>query len=195
MAEKAPGPTPSFTVFDLVKILETIAETRMIGRGRLSERLGLGKGATRTLLARLTDADLISTSKGGCSLTEKGRKVWEEIKTVLPQKAILDKNELTFAQYSVAVLIRDRSENVKKGLEQRDAAVRAGARGATTLIFRDNRLLLPTISADLKEAYPKAFRQMTSLMDLRDEDVVVISCADQPREAEYGALAAAWTII
>ena len=195
MAEKAPGPTPSFTVFDLVKILEIIAETRMIGRGRLSERLGLGEGATRTLLARLTDADLISTSKSGCSLTEKGRKVWEEIKTVLPQRAILSKNELTFAQYNVAVLVRNRSQNVKKGLEQRDAAVRAGAKGATTLVFRDNRLLLPAISRDIAEAYPRAFRQITSSMDLKEQDVVIISCAVHSREAEYGALAAAWTII
>ena len=195
MAEKAPGPTPSFTVFDLVKILEIIAETRMIGRGRLSEKLGLGKGATRTLLARLTDADLISTSKGGCSLTEKGRKVWKDIKTVLPQKAILRKNELTFAPYNVAALVRGRSENVKKGLEQRDAAVRAGSTGATTLIFRDDKLVLPTISRDIAEAYPRAFRHITSLMDLKDGDVVIIGCADQPREAEYGALAAAWTII
>ena len=195
MAEKAHGPTPSFTVFDLMKILEIIAETQMVGRGRLSEKLGLGAGATRTLLARLTDADIISTSKGGCSLTEKGRKVWKNIKTVLPQKAILRKNELTFAPYNMALLVRDRSGNVKKGIEQRDAAVRAGSTGATTLIFRDDKLVLPTISRDIAEAYPRAFRQITSLMDLEDGDVVIIGCADQPREAEYGALAAAWTII
>ena len=195
MVEKAPGPTPSFTVFDLVKILEIIAETRMIGRGRLSEKLGLGEGATRTLLARLTDAAMITSSKRGCSLTEKGKEVWQRINTVLPRKAMLGKNELTFATHNVAVLVKGRSENVKKGLEQRDAAVRAGARGATTLIFRDNRLLLPAISRDISEAYPRAFRQITSLMDLKEQDVVIISCADQLREAEYGALAAAWTII
>ena len=195
MVEKAPGPTPSFTVFDLVKTMEIIAETRLIGRGRLSEKLGLGEGATRTLIARLTDAELISTSKSGCSLTEKGEKAWQDIRTALPQKAVLGKNELIFAPYNVAVLVRGRSRNVKKGLEQRDAAVRAGARGAATLIFRDDRLLLPTISTDLAEAYPKAFSQVTSLMDLEDGDVVIISCADKPREAEYGAIAAAWTII
>jgi len=195
MVEKAPGPAPSFTVFDLVKTMEIIAETRLIGRGRLSEELGLGEGATRTLIARLTDADLISTSKSGCSLTQKGEKAWQDIRAVLPQKAVLGRNELTFAPYNVAVLVRGRSENVRKGLEQRDAAVRAGARGAATLVFRDDRLLLPTISTDLAEAYPKAFSQVTSLMDLEDGDVVIISCADKPREAEYGAIAAAWTII
>jgi len=195
MVEKAPGPAPSFTVFDLVKILEIIAETGMIGRGRLSEKLGLGEGATRTLIARLTDAELISTSKTGCALTKKGQEAWKEIKTVLPRKAILGKNELTFAEHSVVVLVRGRRENVSKGLEQRDAAVRAGATGAITLVFTDNRLLLPKISRDVAEAYPRAFRQVASLMDLEDGDVVIISCADRPREAEYGALAAAWTVV
>ena len=195
MVEKAPGPAPSFTVFDLVKILEIIAETGMIGRGRLSEKLGLGEGATRTLIARLTDAELISTSKTGCALTKKGQEAWKEIKTVLPRKAILGKNELTFAEHSVAVLVRGRSENVSKGLEQRDAAVRVGATGAITLVFTDSRLLLPTISRDVAEGYPKAFHQITSLMDLEERDVVIISCADRPREAEYGALAAAWTVV
>jgi predicted transcriptional regulator len=192
--EKAPGPTPSFTVFDIMKVLEIIAETGSIGRGKLSEGLGLGGGATRTLLARLKDAELVFTSKSGCSFTEKGRRVWTEIKTVLAQKTEMEKNELTFAAHNVAILVKGRSQKVKKGLEQRDAAVRAGAKGATTLVFEDNRLALPTISQDLAKDHPEAFRQITSLMNLEENDVVIISSADQPKEAEYGALAAAWTI-
>ena len=72
-------------------------------------------------------------------------------RTVLPRKAILGKNELTFAEHNVALLVRGRSENVSKGLEQRDAAVRVGTTGAITLVFTDNRLLLPTISKDVAE--------------------------------------------
>lgn len=193
--EKAPGPAPSFTVFDILKLLETVAVAGLIGRGRLSEELCLGEGATRTMISRLTDAELVLTSRGGCSLTEKGEKVWEEIENAIARKAKLEKNELAFAAYNIAVLVKGRSDKIEKGLEQRDAAVRAGAKGAATLIFKSNRLILPTISTDVASDYPDAFRQIASSMDLEDRDVVIIGYADQPKEAEYGALAAAWTIV
>jgi len=193
--EKAPGPRTSFSVFDLMKLLEIIAETGSIGRGKLSEKLCLGEGATRTLINRLTDAELIVTSKSGCALTEKGEKTWNDIKAMLPRKFEVEKNELTFAAYNVAVLVRGRGERVKKGLEQRDAAVMAGAKGATTLVFKNNKLILPMISADISKDFPIAFKQITSLTALEENDVLIISNADQPKEAEYGALAAAWSII
>jgi predicted transcriptional regulator len=192
--EKAPGPYPSFSIFDVIKVLEIIAESGSIGRGKLSDELGLGEGATRTLLGRLTDAGLTVTMKSGCSLTERGKKIWGELKAILPRKVELEKNELTFAVYNVAVLVRHRGEGVGKGLEQRDAAVRAGAKGAITLIFKNGRLVLPAISEDLSKDFPIAFGQVAHSMEPKEDDAVIISGADQRKEAEYGALAAAWTI-
>jgi predicted transcriptional regulator len=193
--EKAPGPHPTFTVFDIIKVLEIIADAGPVGRGKLSDKLGLGEGSTRTLIGRLTDAGLIATSRSGCSLTKKGDKIWRELKAILPMKVELEKNELTFAPYNVAVLIKGRGEKVKKGLEQRDAAVRAGAKGAVTLVFRDNKLVLPTISTDLSKDFPETFDQITRLMKPEENDVVIISGADRLKEAEHGVLAAAWLTI
>jgi len=193
--EKAPGPSPSFSIFDVIKALEIIAETGSVGRGKLSEKLGLGKGVTRTLLARLAEAGLISTSRSGCSLTEKGKELWRKIEEMIPHISEIGQNELTFAAYNVVVHVRGRGERVEKGLEQRDAAVRAGAKGAVTLIYRNKKLMLPTITDDAAQSYPKAHQQITSLMDLKENDVAIIVCADSLKDAEYGALAAAWTII
>jgi len=193
--EKAPGPRPSFSVFDVIKSMELIAEKRSIGRGKIAEELRLGEGATRTLISRLTDARLIAASKSGCSLTEKGEKVWNELKAILPRKFVMEKNELTFAAYSVALQVKGKGEKVKKGLEQRDAAVTVGARGAATLVFKDNRLILPMISTDVAKDYPVTFNQITHLTKLEENDVVIISSADQLKTAEYGALAAAWSLI
>jgi predicted transcriptional regulator len=193
--EKAPGPTPSFSVYDAIKALWVIAETGSVGRGKLSEKIGLGKGATRTLLARLTEAHLISTSRSGCSLTKKGRELWRMIRELIPHISEIGPNELTFAEHSVLVHVRGRGERIRRGLEQRDAAVRAGARGAITMIYRDNKLTLPAITDDAAQAYPLVYEQVTRLLDLEENDVAIIVCADTQREAEYGALAAAWTII
>jgi len=193
--EKAPGPSPSFSVFDIIRVLRIIAETGSVGRGKLSEKLALGRGATRTLLARLVEAQLICTSRSGCSLTDEGKRILRKIEEVIPCISEIGRNELTFAEYNVAVQVRNRGEKVGKGIEQRDAAVRAGAKGAVTLIYRDEKLILPTITVDAAESYPVAYKQIISLMDLKENDVAIIVCADSLKNAEYGALAAAWTII
>jgi len=193
--EKAAGPGPSFSVYDVIKALGIIAEAGSIGRGKLSERLGIGGGAIRTLLRRLVEAGLILTSRSGCSLTDKGKKIWRRIEEIIPHLSEIGQNELTFASYNVVVYVRDRGGKVRKGLEQRDAAVRAGAKGAITLIYRNKKLMLPSITDDAEKSFPLAYRQLTSLMDLKDNDVAIIACADTLREAEMGALAAAWTLI
>ena len=195
MFEKAPGPSPSFSVFDVIKALEIIAEAGSVGRGKLSERLKLGRGATRTLLARLAEAGLISTSRSGCSLTRKGKNLRRRIEETIPQISEIGQNELAFAAYNVVVQVRGRGEKVGKGLEQRDAAVRTGAKGAITLIYKNEKLILPTITDDTAKSYPIAYQQITRLMDLKENDVAIIVCADNLKDAEYGALAAAWTII
>jgi hypothetical protein len=52
LEEKAPGPYPSFSIFHIIKTLELIAKMSQVGRGKLSEELKIGEGATRTLIER-----------------------------------------------------------------------------------------------------------------------------------------------
>ena len=193
--DKAPGPRPSFSIFDVIKALGIISESGSVGRMKLSEKLRLGRGATRTLLTRLVDAKLISISRNGCSLTTKGKDLWKEIEKVIPHISKIGQNELTFAAHNVIVQVRGRGERVNKGIEQRDAAVRAGAKGAITLICKGKKLILPTITDDAARSYPIAYQQITHLLNLRDNDVAIIVCADNLKDAEYGALAAAYTIL
>ncbi|MEM2111940.1 MAG: DUF4443 domain-containing protein [Candidatus Bathyarchaeia archaeon] len=195
MLEKAPGPRPSFSVLDVIKVLELIAKTGSVGRGRIAGETGLGEGSTRTLINRLVDAGLIAISKGGCALTEKGRMIWDEITAIMPYKVELGKNELTLASFNVAVLVKGRGERIKKGLEQRDAAVSAGGKCIITLVFRNNKLILPSISNDLAKDFASTFKQITNTMTLEENDVVIICGAENFKDAEYGALAATWTII
>jgi predicted transcriptional regulator len=193
--ERTLGPSPTFTVFDVLKALETVAESGSIGRGLLSEKLELGEGATRTIVSRLTKAQLITTSRSGCTLTEKGKRLWEKIKSLVPLKLKIEENELTFAVFNVAILITNQAKKVSKGLEQRDAAVRAGASGATILIYRNHKLILPTISTDISRDYPKAHHRIVQLMNPTENDVVILCCGETLKAAEYGGLAAAWTLL
>jgi predicted transcriptional regulator len=195
LKERAPGPSPSFSIFHIIKALELTAKEGPIGRGKLSKKLGTGEGATRTLLNRLIDAGLIITSKPGCLLTEKGETIWNDFQSIFPQKVKLEESELTLANYNIALLIKGCGDKVKTGIEQRDAAILAGAKGATTLIFKNQTLIQPGISENLARDFPEIFNQITKQLALEENDVVVIGSADKWENAEYGALAAGWTLI
>ena len=195
LEEKAPGPYPSFSIFHIIKALELIAKMSQVGRGKLSEELKIGEGATRTLIERLKDAHLISASRKGCALTVKGEKVWNEFQSTFPQKINLDKNELTLANCNIAVQISRGGNKIRTGLEQRDAAIIAGARSAITIVLRRKKMVIPSISNDVARDFPSVFSQLTEFLKLKENDAVVIGSADNWKQAEYGAWAAAWTLI
>ena len=192
--EKSPGPSPTFSVFHMLRAIELIAK-KAIGRSKLAKELGVGEGAMRTMIKRLKDAGLVTISKLGCVLTSKGLKLWNEYNTVLRRKVEIGKIELTLADYNFAILVKNRGHKVKSGMEQRDAAIMVGAKGATTVMFKGKRLIIPSVSDDVAKDFPKAANQMVRLLQPEENDVIVVGSADSLVRAEYGALAAAWTLV
>ena len=193
-SEKAPGPSPSFSMFHLLHAIELISE-KTIGRSKLAENLKVGEGAVRTVINRLKDADLVATSKSGCILTNEGSRLLREYKSIVKKKIEIAKNELTLADYNFAILIKDRGHKVRSGVEQRDAAVMAGAKGATTIMFKEGRLKIPSVSDDVAKDFPNAANQIVRLLKPEKNDVIIIGSADSLGKAEYGTLAAAWTVL
>jgi len=192
--EKAPGPALTFTLLHLIKALELMAEGP-IGRGKLAKNLGIGEGTVRTIIKRLKDSNLIEISREGCHLTSFGRKLWEKFKKKVPKKVFLEKNEFSLAQYSVAVLVKGCGSKVRTGMKQRDAAIMVGADGATTLVFKDKKLIIPRVSDNIAKDYPVAYKQIVKLLNPEQNDVVIVGTAKTREKAEYGALAAALTLL
>jgi len=192
--EKGPGPALTFTSLHLIKVLELIAEGP-IGRGKLAKKLGIGEGTIRTIIKRLKDSNLIEISKNGCHLTSFGENFWKKFKEKIPKKVFLEKNEFSLAEYTVAVLIRKCGDKVRIGMQQRDAAIMAGAEGATTLVVKDGKIILPGVSDDVAKDYPVAYRQIVKLLRPEHDDVVIVGTGETKEKAEYGALAAALTLL
>lgn len=192
--EKAPGPSPTFSVLHVLHAIELIAE-RQIGRGKLAEKLRVGEGAARTIISRLKEAGLISTSKVGCALTDEGLRLWNEYRLTFKKKVEIGKKELTLANCNFAILAKNCGHKVKSGMEQRDAAVIAGAKGATTVLYKDGCLMIPSVSDNAVRDFPETANKIIELLQPEDNDVIVIGSADSLEKAEYGALAAAWTLI
>lgn len=192
---KAPGPLPSFTELHLAKTMEIIGVEGPIGRKKLSRKLRLGEGTMRTIVTRLEGAHLISISKAGCELTKKGEAIYDELRSKLVWVSPIKSSPLTIGAYNVGIVVRDAAHKVRHGVEQRDAAIKAGADGAAMLLYKDERLVMPTISEDVMKDYPNIAKEIMELFQPKENDVIILGGADTRDGAEDGARAAAWTLI
>jgi hypothetical protein len=83
---------------------------------------------------------------------------------------------------------------VKYGLEQRDAAITAGAKGATTLVFTKNGLAMPGAKEDVSESGSSIIAALSKL-NLTEGDVIIIGSADEKIKAEIGVKTAALELL
>jgi predicted transcriptional regulator len=193
-ATKAPGPSTTFTVFHVFYALELMSE-QTFGRNKLAEKLNVGEGAIRTLISRLIDAGLMITSKEGCALTSKGLAVWREFEEVFPQRVELPRTELTTSDYNYGFLVKNSGNKVKSGIDQRDAAIVAGAKRAIVISSRGGHLRIESVSESIECEFPKSSQQILQLIKPQDNDVIVIAGGDTALKAKRGAFAASWSLL
>jgi DNA-binding MarR family transcriptional regulator len=192
--KKAPGPSTTFTIFHVYYALELMAQ-EPIGRNKLAERLSVGDGAVRTIISRLKEAGLIETSKEGCNLTKKGLEIWQQFQEIFPKQATIPKNELTTSAFNHAFLVRNCSERVKSVIDQRDAAIIAGARNALVMIYKNGHLCIESVSDCIEKQYPRAAEVILKELSPKENDVVIVAGADSALKAKRGAFAASWSLI
>ena len=192
--KKAPGPSTSFTIFHVFYALELMAQ-KTLGRNKLAEKLMVGDGAVRTIISRLRDADLIETSKEGCNLTKKGLEIWQQFEEIFPRRVDIPKSELIESEFSFAFLVKNSGQKVKSGIDQRDAAIIAGARKALVIVLKSGHLRIESVSDCIEKQYPKVARLIFDELLPHDNDVIIIAGADSPLKAKRGAFAASWSLI
>ena len=187
----APGPAPSFNEAHVVKALELIGDYGSIGRIRLSKELGLGEGTTRTLLKHLKTEGITQSSRRGISFSEDGKKLFSGLRSKLSEGVEVASGPLTVGPFNIAVLVRDSAKAIGSGMEQRDIAIKSGASGATTLIFSSNKLSLPSGEKNLSESMPELHKKLVTQFNPKENDVIIVGCAENRHLAETGAKMAA----
>ncbi len=186
----APGKAPYFIEAHIVKALMIISR-KPVGRVSLAKALGLGEGSIRTLVKHLEKAGLIETSREGIVLTRSGQEFVSTVKSKISEIIEVPKSALTVGAFNVAALVRGAADSVKAGLEQRDAAIKVGAQGATTLTFSHGRLSMPSTNEDVFKKLPRIRHAIISGLKPEEDDIVVIGSAGDKLTAEFGAIAAA----
>ena len=192
--KKAPGPSTTFTVFHVFYALELMSQNP-IGRNKLAKKLNVGDGAVRTIISRLRNAGLIETSKKGCTLTEKGTDIWGQFEQFFPKRVEIAKSELNQSDNNFAFLVKNSGQKVKSGIDQRDAAIIAGARKALVIVFKDGHLRIESVSDCIEKQYPTAANQILDELNPEDNDVIIVAGADSALKAKRGAFAASWSLI
>lgn len=184
----ASGPLPRFTEVHEYRALELIGKYGSLGRKQLADELGVGEGSARTILKRLKERELITSTPRGHILTRRGR---EELEAEERKIVRINAGPLTVGKVDVATIVKNASGKVRFGVEQRDEAIKAGAKGATVLIFEDSKLQLPDRSRKIDEGIDRAIKEF-----LKPErgDVIVIGSGSDEKEAERGAFAAAMSL-
>lgn len=192
--KKAPGPSTTFTVFHIFYALELLAQ-KPLGRNKLAEKLSVGDGAVRTIVSRLKEFGLIEVSKEGCSLTKKGLDVWHQFEEVFPKRLELPKTELTTSECNYAFLVKNAGFKVTSGIDQRDAAIIAGARKALIIACKNGHLRIESVSENIEKEYPQATSLILKQITPEENDVIIIAGADSSLKAKRGAFAASWSLI
>jgi hypothetical protein len=195
VAEKiAPGRDPSFTEAHAVKALEIIS-SGSVGRVRLSKVLRLGEGVTRTLVKHLKREGLVEVSRSGITLSEFGSKIFSNLRSKISEEVEVKGDALTVGGYNVAILVRNAADTVRHGLEQRDAAIKVGALGATTLVFSQGNLTMPGVSLEVFEKIRPICDELVSKLEPKEKDVIIIGSANDRLSAELGAKTAALKLL
>ena len=183
----APGRSPSYTETHVLKALELIEAGDSIGRQQLARELRLGEGTVRTLISRLKEQGLLTTTRGGMALTAVGSRLMEDMKAYYLAFE-LPETQMTLGLNNYAILVKGAGSFVDKGIEQRDAAIIAGARGATTLIAEDGEIRMPGFVEPIDSTVIELIRASVHPVE---GDVIIIGSDDDKFNAEMGAKSAA----
>ena len=168
-----------------------------IGRYRLAKMLRVPQGITRGILARMKKDGLITVRhRAGTRASPKGLRELAALMKGEHLKLVRrsDQELLGLGSRSVLFHVAERSHRLGQGIEQRDAAIRAGATGAVTFLFDGKTLRFPGVAESLSKRNPAAFERLKNQVRMKKGDVVLISFAGTWWDAARGGFAAVRTL-
>jgi hypothetical protein len=171
----------NYTDGDILLTLKML-QTQQMGRKSLSEFLGLGEATVRTVFRKLEAETLITSTRQGQTLTKKGEQYLAAFPDfTLPQP--VNVGDITLSTCNLASLIHKFSHTIRNGIQFRDAAIIAGATGATTLIFENGGFVFPYDTATLN---PEIQHHLIEKFSPCENDVLIIATAETEEKAMRG---------
>ena len=189
----APSRVISFNMVHVFKALQLVKSRGHISRDLLSKELGLGEGSIRTLMRHLQMNNMIKATNAGTTMTQKGKALLLELLSSIPTEMNLPKCSIALGKFNYVVLLKQHSHAIKSGVEQRDAAIKIGAKGATTLLFKQNKFVMPSnTNYDSLQKEPKISKLLIRTLNPEEGDAIIIGSDDMhEKRSEFAAKSAA----
>ena len=184
------GPMFRFGDTNVYWALHLLADGKRMGRKVLADHVGVGEGSMRRILDTLKEWEMISVKQTGITITKTGIGFLNE----LPVR-VLDINvgDVVLGKYQQAVKVLGVASKIENGMQQRDAGIRAGASGCTTILFRNGILMMPP-DWDLDKERPQVAEKIRKSAGLGPDDVMIVGGANDVHAAVNAALAAAFEL-
>ncbi len=178
--------------FSDVYFIRTIIEIKknpLIGRKTLSCKIGISEGSMRTLLNHFKEQDILTATHKGHSLTPAGDKIISGFLNFASFPFEISLPDMT-RDKCIGIILKDASEKIKSGIEERDIAIREGCNGAYILLYANNEFKFPSVNTSIFD-YPVSHEYLNNIArreNLKENDVIVICFADDFINAENGVI-------
>ena len=183
------GPMFRFTDANVYWALHILSSGKRMGRKRLADEIGVGEGSMRRILETLREWEMIQIKQSGITITRSGLGFLSEI----PLKVIdVDLGDSIVGDYSQSVLVFNVADKIQNGMQQRDAGIRVGATGCTTLVIRDGNLILPP-DWNMDVERPEIAKNVRAT-GITDKDAIIVGSGNDQRTAMMAALTAAFEL-
>lgn len=190
----APSRMLSFNMAHVVIAMQLMGRLERVSRAKLMKELMLGEGAVKTLVKHMRMHGLLETSRAGTILSMRGKELYASISRMIVAEASIPKCSIAVGEFNYAVRVRGITNAIRSGVEQRDAAIRVGALGATTLVYKNARFIMPASRHDMHIREQGIMDMLKGLMP-EEGDVVIIGSASSMKVAELAAKYAALTTL
>lgn len=159
-----------------------------LSRGELQERLGLGGGAVRSLITRLTMNHLTVASPSGMRLKGLGSKVKSSVSDYIAGPTEVKLEYLRMDASNAAYVVKRTPVSVPESIALRDSVVRYGGTGGTACLFGEN-FVVPGVTDDLEEISREDVDALRKLKPSRGDLIFISSAPSKAVAASSGAAA------
>lgn len=184
------GPMFRFTDASVYWALYVLSDGKRMGRKRLAEEIGVGEGSMRRIIETLREWEMISVKQTGITITKTGLNYLKGLPLTVVN---VDLGDAIVGDYSRSVVVYGVSDKIQNGMQQRDAGIKAGASGCTTVVMRNGEFIIPP-DWNLDKERPEVAKNIRDNTDMGEKDVLIVGSGDDLTVATAAALTAAFEL-
>ena len=185
------GPMFRFTDANVYYALYVLSDGKRIGRKKLAEEAGVGEGSMRRILDKFREWNFVQIKQTGISITKAGLVFLDQI----PVRLIdVDLQGSVVGDFTQGVIVYGASSKIVNGMQQRDAGIKAGAEGCTTIVIRDGKLMIPP-DWNMDEQTPELAYKIRKDTGITADDVIIVGGGSSEIAAVEAVLNAAFELV